>query len=78
MPLTKEQLAALASKGGGLYSNECASVQALTGGSAVLIVIGGKRGNGFAVAAVPEVLEILPMLLRDVALDIEAQLATRQ
>lgn len=36
-----------------------------------LIVVGGDRGNGFSVCAVPELLIHLPGLLRHVATDIE-------
>lgn len=41
-----------------------------------VIVVGGNRGNGFSVAAVPELIASLPSVLRNMATEIEEGTAT--
>jgi hypothetical protein len=60
--------------GGGKYEEALMHVQEEVEGSVLLVVIGGKHGDGFAVAATVEVIGGIPRLLRDVAGQIEAQM----
>jgi hypothetical protein len=60
--------------GGGKYEAALLRVQEEVHGSVLLVVIGGKHGDGFAVAATVEVIGGIPRLLRDVAGQIEAQM----
>jgi hypothetical protein len=46
--------------GGGKYEPELEAAQAATGGSVLLIVVEGKKGTGFAVAATLEVIGGIP------------------
>lgn len=62
--------------GGGKYNDICTLVrQTTTAEGVILIVIGGKSGEGFEVQATPRVIERLPSLLRACAgkIEIEAQ-----
>lgn len=63
--------------GGGAYEPECRATLASSNAKiAIVIVIGGDRGNGFSVAGLPgyerEVMKV-PDLLRKVADSIEQQ-----
>ena len=61
--------------GPGKYDDEATWVRERTKASGViLIVIGGDRGQGFAVQATVEVTLSLPTLLRDMADQIETDL----
>ena len=56
----------------GRYDDLATMVQWKTKGKLVaVIVVGGERGNGFSVAAVPELISHLPSVLRSMATDIE-------
>jgi hypothetical protein len=64
--------------GGGKYEEALMHVQEEVEGSVLLVVIGGKHGDGFAVAASLEVIGGIPRLLRQVADQVETWMrATR-
>jgi hypothetical protein len=59
-------------RGGGKYDAECTVARASAGHpngrtSVLLIVLGGRLGNGFEVQAEPEVLAALPAILHELA-----------
>jgi hypothetical protein len=58
--------------GPGKYDDFCTYVREHVGGSVVLIVMGGTRGNGFACQTDLETLHGLPELLESVAAQIRA------
>lgn len=58
--------------GPGKYDKETTLVQKLTGGSVIVIVVGGDRGEGFSVQATADVLWTLPDMLREIAKQMEA------
>lgn len=54
--------------GGGKYEKQCLRAkEECEAESLILVVFGGKHGNGFSVAAVPEICIKLPELLRSIA-----------
>ncbi len=58
--------------GPGKYDDLCTLVRQTTGAEGVVvIVINGKRGNGFSAQATPAVLLKLPAIIRDVVNQIE-------
>jgi hypothetical protein len=58
--------------GPGKYDPECTRLMVSEHAEAVLvIVIGGKRGGGFACQATPEITMSLPSILRNIAAEIE-------
>lgn len=57
--------------GPGKYDDVLTMARERTGGSVVLLVIGGHLGGGFAVQASASVISALPTLLRDMADEIE-------
>lgn len=58
--------------GPGKYDAECTQIMVAEHAEAVLvIVVGGKRGSGFACQATPAITFNLPSLLRGVADEIE-------
>ena len=60
--------------GPGKYDAECTQVMVAEHAEAVLvIVIGGKKGSGFACQATPAVTFSLPRILRNVADEIEGR-----
>ena len=62
--------------GPGNYDDEASAVREATNAAGViLIVIGGDKGQGFACQATLEVTLSLPALLRDMAAQIEADIA---
>lgn len=60
--------------GPGKYDDILTEARNKTGGSAILIVIGGIHGAGFAVQATIDVTLGIPRLLRDTANKIEQDL----
>lgn len=59
--------------GPGAYDEETTMVMKRTKAHAViLIVIGGTKGEGFSIQSTPEVILKLPVLLRDIADQIDA------
>lgn len=58
-------------QGPGKYDAACTAARELTGGSVLLIVLGGKLGSGFAVQAEERYAAEMPRLLRAVADEIE-------
>ena len=59
--------------GPGKYDEETTWVQARTQARGViLIVIGGNQGEGFSCQTTPEVLPLLPKMLRTIADQLEA------
>ncbi len=65
------------SHGPGKYDDEATAAREATGAAAVvLIVLGGRKGEGFAVQATsPALVAKLPALLRSMAEQIDADLA---
>lgn len=58
--------------GPGKYDPECTRVmQDQQADAVLLIVVNGKKGNGFSLQSIPEWVLKVPELLRDVANDIE-------
>jgi len=58
--------------GPGKYDPECTRLMLSEHADGVLvIVIGGKRGGGFACQAMPELTMALPQILRNIADEIE-------
>jgi hypothetical protein len=59
--------------GPGKYDQACSMARVFTGARAVaLIVLGGEHGSGFSVQTEnPRFLELLPDMLRQMAMDIE-------
>lgn len=58
--------------GPGKYDSECTDIMVAEHAEAVLVVvIGGKRGNGFACQATLAITLSLPQILREVANEIE-------
>lgn len=58
--------------GPGKYDSECTEIMVAEHAEAVLvIVIGGKRGSGFACQATPAITFNLPTILLNVAKEIE-------
>jgi len=53
--------------GPGKYDDLCTSVREKTGGSVLLIVVGGERGPGFSCQADLETMKMLPDMLEHVA-----------
>ena len=49
-------------------------MQKLTGGSVIVIVVGGDKGEGFSVQATADVLWTLPDMLREIAKQMEADI----
>jgi hypothetical protein len=60
--------------GPGKYDDLCTSVREQTGGGVLLIVMGGKHGNGFSCQADLETTMALPDLLEAVAAQIRADM----
>jgi hypothetical protein len=58
--------------GPGKYDAALSLARAATGGCAILIVVDGKHGSGFACQTLPATMRMIPSLLRQVADDIEA------
>lgn len=59
-------------QGPGRYDEHCTNVRKATGAKGViLLVLDGQDGTGFSVQAEFDITEILPTLLRDVALQME-------
>ncbi len=59
-------------QGPGRYDDHCTKVREATGAKGViLLVLDGQGGTGFSVQAEFDITQILPSLLRDVALQIE-------
>jgi hypothetical protein len=59
-------------RGPGKYDDLCTMVREHTGAQGVLIaVIGGDRGDGMSLQALPDVTAKLPQLLRRIASDIQ-------
>jgi hypothetical protein len=65
----------LKTNGPGKYDDACTVAREMTSAVAcVLIVIEGDQGNGFSVQTLePDLIPVLPALLREVARGIEAQ-----
>lgn len=57
--------------GPGKYDDEATAAREQTGGSVILIVLGGERGSGMALQVTPAVVAKLPALLRALAEQIE-------
>jgi len=53
--------------GPGKYDKECDMVHASTGGSVLVIVVGGDRGQGFSCKADADTLLFLPEMLEGIA-----------
>lgn len=64
--------------GPGKYDDAATAAREKTGGSVLLIVIGGAHGHGFAVQATPDVVIGVPQILRQVADNIEKLQATHK
>lgn len=59
--------------GPGKYDEFCTAIREQTDARLVaVIVVGGQEGFGFAVQGVPELVQVLPDMLRHVAKDVEA------
>lgn len=62
--------------GPGKYDAACTAARETTHAAGVLlIVIGGNQGNGFSAQLTPDILITVPELLRDMAKQIDQQLA---
>lgn len=59
--------------GPGKYDDAATAARAISGGSVLLIVIGGKQGGGFSVQTDPALIEIIPELLETVARNIRME-----
>jgi hypothetical protein len=58
--------------GGGKYENECyRALYDCAAAGVILCVFGGNKGNGFSVAAPPEICMKIPQILRSIADGIE-------
>lgn len=62
---------------GGIYDSPCEGLQALFGGSVLLLVIDGDLGSGFSATMQPEHVEGLVHVLRSTADQIEAGIAAQ-
>jgi hypothetical protein len=63
-------------KGGGKYDYEAMKQrERLKAAGVILIVIGGKKGDGFSGQATRPILEAMPQVLRDVADQMDLDLA---
>jgi hypothetical protein len=58
--------------GPGKYDGACTVARDLTGGGVILIVVDGHRGAGFSAQLLPYQLTRMPVLLRALADQIEA------
>jgi len=67
-------------EGPGRYDSLATQARVMSKAAAiVLIVVDGNKGSGFAVQSLtPEFLEKLPKMLRDMALEIEVDVAHRK
>lgn len=64
--------------GPGKYNYQCTRVREMTGGGVILIVVDGKRGEGFEVQATLEQILKLPAMLRTVADGIDQQIKAQK